>query len=109
SDHHLFHEQLETFNQPLYFADFARRAAAHGLQYVSEAKPSPETDATRRTREVLGADADPIETEQYLDFILGRTFRRSLLCHAGVHPARVPVPDAIERLYLRTRAVRVPP
>jgi methyltransferase-like protein len=109
SDQHMFHEQLEPYNEPLYFAEFARRAAAHGLQYVGEAKPSPETAATGRTRDALGDDHDPIETEQYLDFILGRTFRRTLLCHAGVRVAPRPLVDAVERLYLRTRAVPVPP
>lgn len=107
SDQHLFHEQLEPYNEPLYFAEFARRAAAHGLQYLGEAKPSPETAATQRTRQALGAEADPIETEQYLDFVLGRTFRRTLLCHRGVEVARRPIAGAVERLYLRTRAVPV--
>jgi methyltransferase-like protein len=109
TDQHLFHEQLEPYNQPLYFAEFARRAEAHGLQYLCEAKPSPETTATGRIRQALGDDHDLIETEQYLDFILGRTFRRTLLCHAGIQPTRVPIVDAVERLYLRTRAVSVPP
>jgi methyltransferase-like protein len=107
TDEHLFHEQLEPYNEPLYFSEFVRRAAAHGLQYLAEAKPSPETPATQRTRLALGAEIDPIEAEQYLDFILGRTFRRTLLCHRGVDVARLPIAGAVERLYLRTRAVPV--
>ena len=36
-DHYLFHEHLEEDNQPLYFHQFAERAAAADLQYLGEA------------------------------------------------------------------------
>src|SRR6266446_2058491 len=37
SDAALYHEHLEAANQPVAFHEFADRAAAHGLQYLSEA------------------------------------------------------------------------
>src|SRR5206468_4111305 len=38
SDNYLYHEHLEDNNHPVYFFQFAERAAAHGLQYLGEAE-----------------------------------------------------------------------
>jgi SAM-dependent methyltransferase len=86
-DSYLFHEHLEADNRPLYFHEFVARAAPHGLRYVGEAQPTtvmpgefpPDVEATLRRM----AD-DEVQFEQYLDFLRNRTFRRTLLCHAGV-------------------------
>jgi methyltransferase-like protein len=77
---HLLHEQLESYNSPLYLSEFVRRAAASGLRYVAEAKI-----ADRATPEWarVAAAGDTVRAQQYLDFATGRTFRRSLLCHAN--------------------------
>src|SRR5207248_9811744 len=37
-------------------------------------------EAARRLRAMTD---DPIEQQQYLDFVVNRSFRRTLLCHAG--------------------------
>jgi methyltransferase-like protein/trans-aconitate methyltransferase len=111
-DAHFFHEQLEPYNTPIYFADFARRAAQHGLAYLGEAKPSTETHATARIRESLGENPDRndrIRAEQYKDFLTGRTFRRTLLCHEELEPLAHPRAEAVQQLYLRSRALPVPP
>src|SRR5207253_9153728 len=34
---YILHEYLEEWNQPMYFREFARRCAAHGVQYVGDA------------------------------------------------------------------------
>ncbi|TMQ34738.1 MAG: methyltransferase [Planctomycetota bacterium] len=99
TDTYLFHEHLEDVNNPLYFHQFAARAAAKRLQYLAEAQPSARTvelaPEVRRTLEQLAPDR--IAREQYLDFLSKRTFRRSLLCHNGV-ALQPPSWEAVSRL-----------
>jgi SAM-dependent methyltransferase len=74
SDTYLFHEYLEDVNQPFYFHRFVEMATAHGLRYVGDA----------RSRIDARSAADPVRHEQEHDFLVMRSFRRSLLCHADV-------------------------
>jgi SAM-dependent methyltransferase/methyltransferase-like protein len=108
SDRQLFHEQLEPWNSPVYFAEFVERAAAHGLAYVTEATPIVDTPATSQFREAIGS-IDRIRLEQYLDFVRGRTFRKTLLCHADAKPLSAPTVSAIPKLALRSRVIRAEP
>lgn len=100
SDAYVFHEYLEDDNTPMFFFDFAARAGAHGLQYVDEMLarhegPSLPDDA----REVLAAAGpDRVSAEQYLDFVSGRTFRRSILCRRELTPNRADPLVALRRL-----------
>ncbi len=83
SDAYLLHEHLATHNRPQYFADFAREAARAGLQYVADAQLSmmdaqrfgPEAEAIMKRMA-----RDVIDTEQFLDYLEVRLFRRALLC-----------------------------
>ena len=109
SDVHLFHEQLEEYNEPVYFAEFAKRAAGHGLRFLAEARPSRQTHATATVRKAVAAANDVIRSEQYVDFVLGRTFRRTLLCHANIDVAHEPQTSAVQGLHFRARCVRVDP
>jgi SAM-dependent methyltransferase len=101
-DAYLFHEYLEDVNEPVYFRDFAERAAAHGLQYLDEAVPTPLPSAIGA--EVLDAvealPVDALDREQYLDFLRGRSFRRGLLCHAGLPLSGPPSAEALTGLCL---------
>jgi methyltransferase-like protein/predicted O-methyltransferase YrrM len=72
SDTYLFHDYLEEVNEPVYLHQFVERAAAHGLRYLGDAKLRTSARAAR----------DRVEREQYIDYIVNRSFRRSLLCHA---------------------------
>jgi SAM-dependent methyltransferase len=74
SDTYLFHDYLEAVNQPLYVHQFAERAAAHGLRYLGDAK----------LRSTAPPAPDRVEREQYVDMLVNRTFRRSLVCRADV-------------------------
>jgi methyltransferase-like protein/2-polyprenyl-3-methyl-5-hydroxy-6-metoxy-1,4-benzoquinol methylase len=83
----LYHDDLAPVNEPVYFHEFAKHAAEHGLQYLAEADffemqdagfPPATRDALRQLQE------DRIGREQYLDFLKGRRFRQSLLCHRAV-------------------------
>lgn len=81
---YLYHEYLERHNQPQYVSEFMADAERHGLQYVCDA------DLKSMFPSVLSGAAehwlDQFETleeqEQYVDFLVNRSFRQSLLCRA---------------------------
>jgi hypothetical protein len=80
-------------NLPLYFHEFARRAADHGLTYVSEALVSSSQPIAypAAVADVVRALAkDPIETQQMLDFASNRAFRQSVLCRDDRTPTWTP-------------------
>jgi methyltransferase-like protein/2-polyprenyl-3-methyl-5-hydroxy-6-metoxy-1,4-benzoquinol methylase len=97
ADAYLFHEHLEEDNRPVYFHEFAERAAAHGLQYLADAWSH--TGALALAPEAGAAlqrwAGDHLQREQYYDFLHNRTFRRSLLCHDRVALNRDPAPDKV--------------
>ena len=104
---YLVHEYLEETNAPLYFHEFAARAGRHGLQYLAEADPHlmeignlPAPVAERLRSFASGR----IELEQYLDFVLNRTFRRTLLCHAEVPLDRAVTVERLRRLHAASAA-----
>ena len=98
-DAYLFHEHLEICNSPLYFHQFAARAAAAGLGYLGEAAIASmmlTQDVPPKVRETLARIApDIVRFEQYLDFLRNRTFRRTLLCHAEIPLSREITPATI--------------
>jgi methyltransferase-like protein/SAM-dependent methyltransferase len=108
-DSYLFHEHLEEVNHPVYFHEFIARAAGHGLQYLGEARSGGLADQLPdEAREALAAwSPDPIEREQYVDFLCNRTFRRTLLCHANLALKRTPEPEAVLALHASALAVPV--
>lgn len=90
-DTYVFHEHLERFNEPLYFHQFAARAAGAGLQYVAEARFDDRLDDfPEEVRTTLASlSANVIELEQYVDFLVRRTFRETVLAHSAApvcHP-----------------------
>ena len=86
-DSYLLHEHLEEYNEPLYFHEFADRAARGGLQYLGEAQITTMFagrfgSEVERTLRLISADL--LHMEQYMDFLRNRMFRQTLLCHADV-------------------------
>jgi methyltransferase-like protein/2-polyprenyl-3-methyl-5-hydroxy-6-metoxy-1,4-benzoquinol methylase len=108
ADSYLLHDELEAENHPLYFHEFNELAEAHGLQYVTEvdfrgALPNfwpPEVVQT-----LTGLASNVIEMEQYLDFLRSRTFRQTILCHAGLTVNRTIQPDHLRDFHIAARAV----
>src|SRR5258706_9884444 len=106
-DPYLLHEHLEEFNEPLYFHQFAGRAAAHGLQYLGEAQGSamvasrfgPEIERTLRA-----ISPDLLHMEQYMDFLRNRMFRQTLLCHADLKPNHALKGEAVSGFYIASGA-----
>jgi SAM-dependent methyltransferase len=83
----IFHDTLAPENTAFYLHEFAGMLREHGLQYLAEAEffTMQESIYGQPVREALRPfAADRIRKEQYLDFLRGRRFRQSLICHAGV-------------------------
>jgi SAM-dependent methyltransferase len=83
----LFHDDLAEVNTAVYFHEFASHAAAHGLQFLSEADlaESRGIELVPELAARLGRLAsDRIEREQYTDIVKNRMFRETLLCHPDV-------------------------
>ncbi len=104
----VFHDDLAQINNPVYFHQFASHAAQHGLQFLSEADFfesqdydfSPEVATQLRTL----AEQDTLTREQYLDFLKGRAFRQTLLCHHEVSLDRNVKPDLVRGFYIKSEA-----
>ena len=95
---YLFHDELSPVYRPLYFHEFMKEAAAHGLQYLGEAELSdmqrPELPPAAAAILDRAGD-DLVLREQYLDFLRCRCFRRTLLCRAGIPLNRAADPDRV--------------
>jgi SAM-dependent methyltransferase len=92
------HDILSDGWDPVWFADFAAHAARHGLAYVDEAWPRrPRPPAVTAMLERLGA-AGRAEREQYVDILLCRRFRSSLLCRAERAPSDEPDLERLREL-----------
>lgn len=87
SDAYVLYEHLVEVNTPLWFEDFVDRSKQAGLQYVADA------EFHSMFADRLGPDAADrigqlasglVKTEQYLDYMHVRFFRRSLVCRREV-------------------------
>lgn len=108
SDSFLLHDELEEFNQPLYFHEFMAHAEQHELQFVSELdfrSALPNFYPKGVTEALLKTARSVVELEQYLDFLRNRTFRQTLLCHAGLTVNRTIKPESLRPFHLASRAV----
>ena len=107
ADSHFFHEYLEEANDPIYFHEFAARAGRHGLQYLGDSEVS--TMFTRNFPKPIAETLDRLATdviraEQYMDFVLNRAFRQTLLCRAEAPLQRVLSPDRVVGLHVASAA-----
>ena len=100
ADSYVAHEHLEELNHPIYFHEFHKRAAEHGLKVLGDsrvwamaaaAQPAVSTLLDRVAR-------DPVSREQYYDFLCNRRFRRTILCHADVKVADHPQVERVKTL-----------
>jgi SAM-dependent methyltransferase len=101
---YVFHDDFSEFSIPVYFAAFVEHAATHGLKFLAESHfaffEDPNLPANVRTAIAGFSGGDPIAEEQYLDFVRGTAFRRTLLCHDEVElPRRGADPNRVLSLY----------
>ena len=109
ADEYVGHDFFETNNIPVYFHEFASSLSAQKLRYVCEAdvESTFQGDVKRDTLETLERiSGDEIRLEQYLDFLRKRTYRQSLVCHAGKTPRRTLVPTMVDRFFLESQLLR---
>jgi len=101
SDSYLFHDHMEVHNTPYYFQEFMSAVRAEGLAYVADFSLATLFLGTysEKARETLSKVKEPVEAEQYLDFLSNRRFRRSILCHADQPVHRAIGPDQIRGLF----------
>jgi len=101
-DAFLLHDLLEVENHPVYFSEFARRAGAAGLQYLTEANIAATRPASfgAQARQILEAQGDVLQREQLIDFWLNRSFRESLLVADRLAPQPALLPAAVRELWL---------
>ena len=85
-EYYVGHDHLEPNNDPVYFYQFNDHLEAHNLAYLCDADL---TLSMVRSFDVDIADTldklalnDHVAQEQYLDFILDTTFRKSIICKA---------------------------
>ena len=87
-DSYLYHEMLAEINQPFYFQAFVGQVESAGLQYLGDADvPRMFTCDLPPTAQTFLEGMPLVVREQYLDFLRGSSFRKSLLCHkeAEIH------------------------
>jgi methyltransferase-like protein/SAM-dependent methyltransferase len=99
-DFYIHHEYLVESFQPVYFHQFVERAAAHGLQYLAEAKFK--NMALAQPPEIFrsfgGSELDWLTREQYVDFVTGQSFRQTVLCRDQRPFSRTPSMRALMSL-----------
>jgi SAM-dependent methyltransferase len=102
-DSYVLHDHLEKVNDPIYFSEFMERAAAQKLQFVSEVQGNLlplETFPPAVAEGVRRLAANELELEQFLDFLINRKFRQSVLCHAEAALLKAPRVEELAKLYV---------
>ena len=103
----LYHDELAEVFQPVYFYQFMEHAQRHELQFLGEADffEMHTGGLTPQAKEVLDKISDDIILrEQYLDFMRGRAFRKTLLCHKDVPLDRSGKSVSVRSFYVSSQA-----
>lgn len=107
-DAYVFHEHLAPFNEALYLGELVQRAEAAGLGLLTDAEPgSTLTEAwpgpvAATLRHIGGGQ---VQTETLMDFLRGRTFRRSVFTRAEQAPDPHLRPEALRGLWVGVPAL----
>jgi SAM-dependent methyltransferase len=107
---YLAHEFGSSQGNPILFSEFAERTNQAGLQILGDAQlthviPSSMAQVVQAHLDAVAGD-DVVRREQFLDFLRGREFRRTLLVRNDAAVCRKLVPNAMHRLHLTTLARR---
>ena len=108
-EYYVGHDHLEPNNDPVYFYQFNDHLGAHNLAYLCDA------DLTLSMVRSFDADIadtldklapnDHVAQEQYLDFMLDTTFRKSIICkakHAESVTYDMETPELVNSVPMRT-------
>ncbi|UYO94993.1 methyltransferase regulatory domain-containing protein [Pollutimonas sp. M17] len=102
SDYYIAHEYLEIFNNPCYLLEFINQADQYGLTHVGDSDPYMDMAVSYgqnvQLHHSLVAMGQPRELRhQYLDFAVGRNFRKSLITHKA-RAEQIPTDPDMSRL-----------
>jgi hypothetical protein len=105
----LVHDDLSDHWDPVWFAEFAARAASHGLAYVGDADlgnllPGRVPETVDVDLRAIAGD-DRIAYEQLCDLLRCVFFRQSIVCRDSRTPAAAPAPDTLRAMHFAARAV----
>lgn len=104
-DSYIYHEYLEECNSPFYFHEFTNQLSPFGLQYLGEADlslPFGKANVHSLTEAFESLSASYLQLEQYSDFVTGRMFRQSLICHQEQVLSRNYDPNILQRFRLES-------
>jgi len=107
SDAAFYHDDLNPLTRPIYFHQFVEHAAAHGLQFLGDAmfnEMQPEEYEPAVMTALRELDHDVLAREQYLDFLMCRRFRRTLLCRREISLDYKIQPGVIANFYAASEA-----
>ena len=109
-DAYLFHDHLEQHNKAYFFQDFIRFASANGLQFLGESSLSSmwAGNLSRETSQKLDSISDAVVSGHYLDCIVGRSFRQTLLVHSSKTLSRTLDPTQFDGIQFSGRFVQEP-
>lgn len=87
SDYYIAHEYLELFNNPCYLLEFVNMADQFGVAHVGDSEPHVELGATygqnvQLNHSLVALGQPRVVRQQYLDFAVGRNFRKSMIVHS---------------------------
>jgi SAM-dependent methyltransferase len=103
-DEVLFHDDLDPGSLAFLLYEFVGAAQRHGLQYLCEATLSHSHLGSYSDKIASVLDRLPVSEavprEQYLDFVIGRGFRETLLCHHNVALKRDFSRDCIRHFHI---------
>lgn len=113
SDDYVLHEFLEAENSPCTVSEFVQEAETAGLGYLGDSAIHtmfPESQGAETAMQLRQLATSPVQLEQYIDLVIGRTFRQSILMKpASVARAeRAPVSSCMAGLHVAATFVDVP-
>jgi hypothetical protein len=91
---------------PVLFQDFVAHARRFGLRYLAEADVYKMHDARlshETQQQVFQWSEDLVAAQQYLDLLVGRSFRKSLLCRQAVTSHNAVRPERVKELHLASQ------
>ncbi len=101
-----YHEHLNIESVAFYFHEFAHAAGVHGLQYLAESsRPEIPFDFSPTLKHELAQVPDIVRREQYLDFLLNKGARQTMLCHHEVQLDRNKRKQLLDRVYIASAAI----
>lgn len=104
----VLHDELEPLNEPQYLLQFAQWAQAYDLSYVCDTNLLNdwlEIYPLEIKRALAGSRMTRMQGLQYVDFLMNRDFRRSIICPASA-AARItgqPAPQNLHGLWVASR------